>query len=237
MVVIRSRFRFPSQMQAEEEFADLHRDEGEESERKHDEVLLVAEVNEAEEVHESRREGDQRDDGEGRRHGEVEGFVVTLTRAEDAVDVGALIDGVHQLGEGEHHEGHGHGDGVFFLRGGAVEGFRDEVGGEGRRGDEQPVGEDARDDSALEEGAALYGRDAHHVAVCGIDAEGDGGQGIGGEVDEQDVYGKDRVLPAHAEGDEEGEDLRDIARHEELDDLLNLPLIMSRQAIKTTIKK
>ena len=133
-VVMRSRFRFPAQMQAEEEFAYLHRDEGEEGERKHDEVLLVAEVNEAEEVHESRREGDQRDDGEGRRHGEVEGFVVTLTRAEDAVDVGTLIDGVHQLGEGEHHESHGHGDGVFFLRGGAVEGFRDEVGGEGRRG-------------------------------------------------------------------------------------------------------
>ena len=214
--------RFAFCRKAQEDLGHFHRNEGEEGERDHDEILLRVEIDQLEEVHDAGDEGDERHDDQRASDGEHEHLVVSLPGLEDAVRVGALVDGVDELREREHHEGHGHCDGVFLFGGGTVARLRDPIGGEGGQRDDDTVDDYAHNDPSFKEGAALHGRNFHHVAVRGIDAERYGGQGVRGEVDEQDVDGEDGILPPEAECEEEGEDLRDIARDQELDHLLDV---------------
>ena len=63
----------------------------------------------------------------------------------------------------------------------------------------------------------------HDIFAGGVDAQRDRGQRVGSEVDEQDVHRLDGHFgQPDAHGDEQDEDLGDVARHEELDDLLDI---------------
>ena len=98
----------------------------------------------------------------------------------------------------------------------------DPVSGQRRGGDEQAVQHDARHHALFKQGAALDGRVLHDIAAGGVYAQGDGGQRVGGEVDEEDVHRQDGHFPTKNDCQKQDEDLGDVARHEELDDLLDV---------------
>ena len=63
----------------------------------------------------------------------------------------------------------------------------------------------------------------HDIFAGGVDAQRDRGQRVRRKVDEQDVHRLDGHFgQPDADGDEQNEDLGDIARDEELDDLLDI---------------
>ena len=64
----------------------------------------------------------------------------------------------------------------------------DPVGSQRRGGNEEAVQHDARHHALFKQGAALDGRVLHDIAAGGVYTQSDGGQRVGGEVDEEDVH-------------------------------------------------
>ena len=113
---------------------------------------------------------------------------MSLTGAEDAVVIGALVDCVHELREGEHHKGHRHCNTLRLLLGRAEAQLGYAVRRERCGRYEQSVQDYPYYNALFKQRTALYRRHLHYVPVGGVYAQRYCGQRVRCQVNKQYVY-------------------------------------------------
>ena len=149
-------------VQAEKDLGNFHGKEREQRKRDADQPFLPREIHEAEQGHQRRYEHDQRDDRRRGRQSKEQINVPALPSLEHGIVIGALVERVRELCDGEHEEGHRH---RFVVV--CIEELPDPVCRKGGRRNEQSVQDDAVDHALFKQRSAAHGLLLHHVVSAG----------------------------------------------------------------------
>lgn len=87
----------------------------------------------------------------------------------------------------------------------------DPVGRGGEQGHKNPLGHHPADQVPFKQGAGPHRRVFHNIFAGRVHPQRQGGQGGGGQVDPQDMDCQQGGLPVQRGGQEQGENLRDVA--------------------------
>ncbi|MBS6355742.1 MAG: MerR family transcriptional regulator, partial [Oscillibacter sp.] len=159
------------------------------------------------------RRQQQRADGEGAQ----QELVVPESPGEDHRTAGLAVEAVEQAAQAQRGKGHGAG----HRR--AAAGQADVEGDDGGQGDHQALRAHAQQEGfgqdALAAGTGLF---LHHRVAVGLQPQGDGGQGVRQQVDEQQMHRREGHRQPRQRGIQHRQNARRVAGEQELDGLLDV---------------
>ena len=181
------------------------------------EVFPPGKEAETEERLDGRHEQHEHEHDSGCHHGAEQVQIMSVPAREYRLRIGALVKRMDELRKRKHGKRHGHADPVIVQK-------PDKIRGQRRRADDEAVRADAHDEPAFEERARLHGRMLHDILAGGVYAERKRRERIRSKIDKQHVHREDGRFPVEERSEEEDQDLRDVARKEELNDLLDVAI-------------
>lgn len=161
--------------------------------------------------------------GDAEYHAEQKLFIREKSNLKDGVGAASHIQGMDQLGQGEHSEAHRTSRGISAQH----------VGEQGEGADEHALNDDSKHAAASKE--AFCCRDwrmVHNIAFRWFQSQTDGGERIRDKIDKQELHREQRGSPSQQDRYKDRHDLSDVTGKEKMDGLFyvleNSPALLHR---------
>ena len=125
--------------------------------------------------------------GDAEDHAEQKLFISEKSNLKDGMGAASHVQGMNQLGQGEHSEAHRTSRGISAQH----------VCEQGEGADEHALNNDGKHAASSEESFRCGdGRMVHNIAFWWFQSQADGGKGIGDQIDKQELYREQRCGPS-----------------------------------------